>query len=142
MRPDGYGLLRLGRREYGFFLEFDRGTVHPAALRAKFAAYQRYMSSARVVRDYAGFPTVLVVTTGPGGEQRIVDAVVAVNTAYAAPLPVLVTTTEWIAADADGILGPIWLRPGRTSRLRWPCEPDGSEPAKVPSAGGPDGPGT
>src|SRR5438105_11674712 len=29
------------QREYGFFLEFDRGSVRPAPLRAKFAAYQR-----------------------------------------------------------------------------------------------------
>jgi Replication-relaxation len=42
MRPDGYGLLRLGRREYGFFVEFDRGTVYPRALTSKFAAYLRY----------------------------------------------------------------------------------------------------
>jgi hypothetical protein len=142
MRPDGYGLLRLRRREYGFFLEFDRGTVHPAALRAKFTAYHRYMSSVQAARDYNGFPTILVITTGPGGEQRIADVIVAVNTAYAAPLPVFVTTTEWISADADGILDRIWLRPGRTGRSRWPCEPDGIGRARVWSAGGPDGPGT
>jgi hypothetical protein len=142
MRPDGYGLLRLGHREYGFFLEFDRGTVHPAALRAKFAAYHRYRASARAARDYDGFPTILVITTGPGGEQRIVDVVVAVSTACAAPLQVFVTTTEWIAAEADGILGRIWLRPGRTGRLRFPSEPDGIGRARVRSAGGPDGSGT
>jgi hypothetical protein len=45
MRPDGYGLLRLGRREYGFFVEFDRGTVRPSARRAKFTAYNRYRST-------------------------------------------------------------------------------------------------
>src|SRR6266852_4440196 len=41
LRPDGYGVLRLGRRDYGFFLEFDRGTVQPAPLRAKLAQSQR-----------------------------------------------------------------------------------------------------
>ena len=24
LRPDGYGLVRLGQRQHGFFLEFDR----------------------------------------------------------------------------------------------------------------------
>ena len=46
LRPDGYGVLRLGQRDYGFFLEFDRGNVRPAPLRAKFAAYHRYLASA------------------------------------------------------------------------------------------------
>jgi hypothetical protein len=54
LRPDGYGVLRLARREYAFFLEFDRGTVRPAPLRAKFAAYHRYLASARAARDYDG----------------------------------------------------------------------------------------
>jgi len=34
LRPDGYGVFRLGRRAYGFFLEFDRGTVRSPPLRA------------------------------------------------------------------------------------------------------------
>jgi Replication-relaxation len=75
VRPDGYGLVRLGRRDYGFFLEFDRGTMRPAALRAKFTAYHRYRASGRAVRDYDGFPTILVTTQGPGAEERVADAV-------------------------------------------------------------------
>src|SRR5216683_5051954 len=75
MRPDGYGLVRLGRREYGFFLEFDRGTVRSAPLRAKFLAYHRYLASARAARDFDGPPSILVVTTGPGAEDRVADAV-------------------------------------------------------------------
>jgi hypothetical protein len=64
MRPDGYGLLREAHRESGFFLEFDRGTIRPGALRAKFAAYQRYISSPVSTRDFTGFPTILIVTSG------------------------------------------------------------------------------
>jgi hypothetical protein len=91
-RPDGYGLLQVERREHGFFLEFDRGTVHPAALRAKFAAYQRYESGVWAPRDYETFPAILVVTAGPGSEQRVVDAVRAANAWQASPLAVLATT--------------------------------------------------
>jgi len=61
LRPDGYGLLRLGAGHYGFFLEFDRGSMHAGRLRAKFTAYHRYAASAQATRSCAGFPTVLVV---------------------------------------------------------------------------------
>jgi hypothetical protein len=121
VRPDGYGLLRLGRREYGFFLEFDRGTVRPAALRAKFAAYHRYRASARAVRDYDGFPTILVVTHGPGAENRVADAVLAADGGQAAPLGVLITTAELLARVDGGLFGPIWRTPGYAARAcRWP----------------------
>jgi len=120
VRPDGYGLLRLGRRDYGFFLEFDRGTVRPAALRAKFAAYQRYRASVRVARDYDGFPTILVVTTGPGAEQRIVDAVRAATAGQVSRPLILVTTLGWINCDAEGPFGLIWLDPHSGRRRRWP----------------------
>jgi hypothetical protein len=70
LRPNGYGLVRLGRREHGFFMEFDRGTVWPSALRTKFAAYVRSRASARAAREYDGFPCLLVVSEHPGGERR------------------------------------------------------------------------
>jgi hypothetical protein len=120
MRPDGYGLLRLGRREYGFFLEYDRGTVHAAALRAKFAAYHRYQASDRAARDYDGFPTVLVVTSGPVSEQRIVEAFRASAAGLMSRLPVLVTSRGWFEADRLGPLGRIWLDPGSEIRRNWP----------------------
>jgi hypothetical protein len=119
-RPDGYGLLRLGRREHGFFLEFDRGTVHPAALRAKFAAYQRYESGIWAPRDYETFPAILVVTAGPGSEQRVVDAVRAAHAWQASRLAVLVTTVGWIESDSRGPFGSIWLDPERGIRRSWP----------------------
>jgi hypothetical protein len=122
MRPDGYGLLRLGRREHGFFLEFDRGTVHPAALRAKFAAYQRYVAGMWASRDYDGFPTILVVTTGPGSEQRIVDAVRAAAAGRWSQLAVRVTTVGWIENDSHGPFGSIWLDPDHGMRRSWPGE--------------------
>ncbi len=121
VRPDGYGLVRLGRREHGFFLEFDRGTVHSAALRAKFAAYHRYRASAAAERDYDGFPTVLVVTTGPGGEQRIVDAVRSAGAGLASSLPVLVTTVGWISSDFGGPFGSIWRDAEGGLRRSWPA---------------------
>jgi hypothetical protein len=119
-RPDGYGLLRVADREYGFFLEFDRGTIRPTAMRAKFAAYQRYMSSPRAERDFTGFPMIPVLTSGPSGEQRIIDAVRAVSVAEGRRLPVLVTTAEWLKGNAAGAFGRIWLASDRGPRRDWP----------------------
>jgi hypothetical protein len=120
VRPDGYGLLRLGRQEYGFFLEFDRGTVRPGALRAKFAAYQRYRASARAAREYQGFPTILVVTSGPGAEERLASAVRAANVGQPA-LPVLLTTLGWIEEQRDCALGSVWRDAERSRRRSWPA---------------------
>jgi hypothetical protein len=118
VRPDGYGLLRLRHREHGFFLEFDRGTVRPQALRAKFAAYQRYLASPRSAREYLGFPTILVVTSGPGAEERLASAVRAANVGHPT-LPVLLTTLAWIEGCRDSALGPIWRDPERSCRRAW-----------------------
>src|SRR5207245_1008281 len=112
MRPGGYGLVRLGRREYGFFLEFDRGTVRPAPLRAKFAAYHRYLASARAARDFDGPPSILVVTAGPGAEDRVVGAVLAAEIGEPRRLPLLVTTVHLPLTAEVGQLDPIRPRLG------------------------------
>src|SRR5207302_7420076 len=101
-RPDGYGVLRLGRREYGFFLEFDRGNVRPAPLRAKFAAYHRYLASARAAREFDGAPSVIVVTAGPAAEDRVADAVMAAEFGHPQRLPLLLTTMDRLITAEHG----------------------------------------
>jgi hypothetical protein len=121
LRPDGYGVLRLGRREYGFFVEFDRGSMRPGRLRAKFAAYHRYRASARVRRDYDGFPRVLVVTTEPGAEERLARAIQAADAGQAAALPAFLTTTGLLANAPGGPLGRVWRTAADPARrLLWP----------------------
>jgi hypothetical protein len=112
LRPDGYGVLRLGQRDYGFFLEFDRGTVRPAPLRVKFTAYHRYLASARAARDFDGPPSILVVTAGPAAEDRVVDAVLAAEVGQPRRLPLLVTTVDFLIAADGGPFDPIWRVPG------------------------------
>jgi hypothetical protein len=63
IRPDGYGRYRRGSWQFGFFLEFDRGTERLSQYAAKLASYYRYRDSDACKRDYACSPTVLVVTT-------------------------------------------------------------------------------
>jgi hypothetical protein len=119
VRPDGYGLLRLGQREYGFFLEFDRGTVRPSALRAKFAAYHRYRSTPMAARDFHGFPVTLVMTTGPASERRIIEAVQSVRVGDETGFPVLVTTIGWFESNPGAVWERIWLDPIHARRRAW-----------------------
>jgi hypothetical protein len=120
VRPDGYGLLRIGQREYGFFLEYDRGTVRTTSLRAKFAAYDRYRMSARAEREYDGFPDILVVTAG-GAEDRITDAIASVACGSTWHPRTFVTTVALLRVTRAGPLGPIWRVPGPTARrVSWP----------------------
>jgi hypothetical protein len=128
LRPDGYGLLRLASHECGFFLELDRATMRPSELRVKFVAYHRFRASRRAVQVYTSFPTILVVTTGPGAEHRLATAVRAVDPGFASPLPVLLTTTAWIDAHPRGMLGPIWRQPQARTRLCWPRLTHGGVP--------------
>jgi len=117
-RPDGYGLLRLGRQQHGFFLEFDRGSMRPGRLRAKFAAYHRYRAGDHAARSYAGFPTLLVVTTGPGAEQRLARALRAADAGQGSPLSALLTTTGLLETTPGGPLGPVWRTAADPTRRR------------------------
>jgi hypothetical protein len=120
LRPDGYGVIRLGRRKYGFFLEFDRGTVRSAPLRAKFVAYHRYLASARAAREFDGPPSVVVVTAGPGAEDRVADAVTAAAVGQARPLPLLLTTMDLLITAEQGPFDRVWRIPGEHSgRCAW-----------------------
>lgn len=119
VRPDGYGVYRHNGHRYGFFLEYDRATTGRRDYREKFAAYTQYRESGRFERDYLGFPSILIVTTGPGTEARIVREIQAIGRGRPAPLPVLLTTTTRITADPMGMLGPIWREEGGPARRRW-----------------------
>jgi hypothetical protein len=120
LRPDGYGVYRHAGQLHGFFLEYDRGTASARDYRQKFDAYFAYRDSGRYARDYDGFPTVLVVTNGPGPEERIARALRAMGVGRQSPLPVLLTTEGRIDACVGGPLGPIWRDPWSTDRRVWP----------------------
>jgi hypothetical protein len=107
-RPDGYGCYRRGANRFGFFLEFDRGTERRSEYAAKLATYYRYRH-ASASRDYRGFPTLLVVTTSQRAEDVIADqARIGADLCGSTPLRVLLTTTDRIREDDEGILGRIW----------------------------------
>lgn len=127
LRPDGYGLYRHVGQLYGFFLEYDRGTMSARDYLAKFAAYYEYLASGRFERDYRGFPTVLVVTSDNTAEERVARAVCAAAVGRGQALPLLLTC-EWRLTDPRnpyGILGPVWREPDAAfhDRRFWPLTP-------------------
>jgi Replication-relaxation len=139
VRPDGYGLYRHAGHLYGFFLEYDRGTMRPGEYRAKFAAYHDAWASGRFEREYDGLPTILVVTSGPGPERRIAGAIAAAGVGREPPLPVLLTTTGRIESDRSGLPGPIWREPGRSARRHWPVTGGVASPGRTFGRSSPGG---
>lgn len=122
LRPDGYGIYRHRGKLYGFFLEYDRGTMNARDYHDKFAAYFEYLASGRFQRDYDGFPTILMVTTDYGAEERIASAARSAAVGRGVDLPLLLTC-EW-RLDRDpgsrhGLLGCIWREPSSARRRHW-----------------------
>lgn len=127
VRPDGYGIYRLHGERYGFFLEYDRGTMSARDYGEKFATYYDYWASGRFERDYEGFPTILVVTDVPGAEERIARAARAAAVGRPASLPLLLAC-RWRLDDErnpHGLLGPIWREPDGAFHARRPWLLDG-----------------
>ena len=129
VRPDGYGVYRHRGRLYGFFLEYDRGTMSTHAYVQKFAAYAAYRACRHFERTYTGFPTILVVTADDATEQRLARAARAAAVGQPPALPVLLTCRWRIDDESNppGLLGPIWREPeaGFQERRFWP---DGRPP--------------
>ncbi|MDP9383215.1 MAG: replication-relaxation family protein [Chloroflexota bacterium] len=118
VRPDGYGIYRRGEERYGFYLEWDRGTMGEAGYMRKFRAYLDLRESGRYERDLIGFPTILVVTENRSCELRI-DKAVRATCAGVDQLPVLLTTRGRVEADRDGLLGEVWREPGEEMLRYW-----------------------
>jgi len=122
VRPDGYGLYRNEDCLYGFFLEFDRGTMGAHDYVAKLNAYADYLTSGRFARDYVGFPTVLVVAADNAAEERFARAARLAAIGRPSQLPILLTTMSRVENPSNSLdlLGQIWRSPMvRSQRRRW-----------------------
>jgi hypothetical protein len=128
LRPDGYGVVRVGGAQHGFLLEFDRGTMRSGQLRTKFVAYHRYILSPHAARAFDGFPTILIVTTSPASERRLAAALCAADRGQVAPLSAQLTTTGWLEASPLGPFGPVWRTAVSASRRTWPDAGQGWQP--------------
>jgi len=106
IRPDGAGECRVEGRRFRFWLEWDRGTMGPRDLRAKFAAYARYVRSHEWRADgNTPLRALLVVTTSE-------EQVASIEQALGATLPAHLAFNVYIATSAallaQGPLAPIW----------------------------------
>ena len=114
VRPDGYAMVRHDGELYGFFLEYDRGTMSARDYAEKWAVYYDYRDSRAYELDYDGFPTILVVTADNRSEERIARSARAASVGRPVSLPILLTC-EWRVhrgpSNPDGLLGPIWRKP-------------------------------
>src|SRR5215472_15909899 len=100
------------RRPVRLLARVRPGTMRARDYRRKFAAYYRYRDTGRFQRDYTGFPTILVVTSGTCAESRIARVINAAAMGRQPPLPVLITTLGWIEGHPEGLLGPVWRETG------------------------------
>ncbi|HLJ69317.1 MAG TPA: replication-relaxation family protein [Chloroflexota bacterium] len=114
LRPDGYGMYRRDGTLYGFFVEYDRGTMRRRGYAGKLDAYYDYGISRRYERDYCGYPTILLVTANNTTEEAIAHVARSAADRYGSPLPLLLTCTWRLEAHGNphGLLGPIWREPG------------------------------
>jgi hypothetical protein len=98
VRPDGFGVLRLGRRRLSFFLEFDRGSEELDVVATKCAEYAR----AARLSNAADVLLFVVLTSRREAEVRRMLGGCGVST---------FTTTVDRLAD-DPLSGKAWLAIG------------------------------
>jgi hypothetical protein len=113
LRPDGYGIYRRNGRRFGFFLEFDRGTMNRRDYFKKLSAYYDYATTRHFERDYNGYPAILIVTTGNGAEERIARVAREAAVGRSVSLPLLLTC-RWRIDDPTnprGLIGRVWREP-------------------------------
>jgi len=140
LRPDAAGLACLGGRRHPFFLEYDRGTTSRRARLGKLAAYYAFLETGRYAEEHAAFPTILVVATSPGGEDRFAEAARAAAVGRPVRLPLLLTTEGRLAPgrhNPAGPLGPIWRDAWSTDRRRWPADAMDTHPPPPSDREGP-----
>lgn len=113
LRPDGYGLFRYDGQFYGFFLEYDRGTMSVRSCLRKLATYYDDWESGRFARDYVGFPTILVVATTYAAERRFSAVARLAALGRGSALPILLATEAHLhdKSNPHGLLGPVWRTP-------------------------------
>ena len=108
IRPDGAGEWRVDGQRFRFWLEWDRGTMGPRDLSAKFTAYARYLQSGEWrVDGNEPLPALLIVTQSDEQMARLEQALKEALPTSFLPQVVLALTAE---LRAHGPLSAIWRR--------------------------------
>jgi hypothetical protein len=109
LRPDGYGVYRVGEQVYPFLLEWDRGTAVLSKYRFKFALYADYYAG--LVRQSSNItvPALWVVTVNEGRVNAILNLVQSLKRRIGFDLPILVTTVRRL--EMRDVTGSVWSMP-------------------------------
>ena len=129
VRPDAFGVLKLGGKQTPFFLEWERRAVRPVTMAARIAPYLRYYATSRPLDEHGAVPAVLVVFDDELAAThflRVADHGMR-RAGVKAPL--------WVSLKAAlerlGPLGAAWRRPGRWDPPRpFACRPAGLGPRR------------
>ena len=112
VRPDAFGTVRYGEREWPFFLEWERRAVRPVTMASRLAPYLRYYSSHRPVDDHGAQPAVLVVFDDDVIESHFLRVAREEIARAGVHVPLWVSHTA--ALNNLGPLGPAWRPPDGT----------------------------
>ncbi len=124
LRPDAYGVYRIGDERIGFWLEVDRThyklRTHSQSgytFARKARAYLSYFKHVWLLGLHVGFPTLLILTSTPSRMNSVRH--IFVESAYELVMrlipPVYVTTARLF--ERFGPLKPIWRTPLRKARV-------------------------
>ena len=109
LRPDGYGVYRVGERVYPFLLEWDRGTAVLSKYRQKFALYADYYAGLVRQSNRIAVPALWVVTVNEGRVEAIFNASQSLKRRIGFDLPIMVTTVQRL--EMKGVTGSVWSTP-------------------------------
>ena len=71
LRPDALAEYRIGRRQFCFWLEWDRGTMNVCDLAIKFASYAQYVASREWQRARSVLPVLICIAPDVAQERRM-----------------------------------------------------------------------
>ena len=113
IQPDGFGRYLHPGGACEFYLEYDRGTEGPTALKEKLRSYRRFAAG---WGEGAAFPNLLVVVPDEDRESDVLRAEERAgrNKKKADPVSIFVTNEDLLATR--GMLGPAWLPTDSESR--------------------------
>lgn len=121
IRPDGFGVYRVGGVDHPFHLEWDRGTMRPGQYARKLAAYRAYAEAAAFLADRRVVPTLLFVFSRPDKEASTLALARVVLAGIQQPL---LATSRW-RMERYGVDAPIWRSPFEQARRAWLLRDDG-----------------
>ena len=109
-------MVRVGRKTYPFFLEYERRAVNPSTMVARLAPYLRYYSSNRPLEDHGERPLVLIVFDDPLAEANFLGVARSEVERSGVKLPLWVSHRE--AIEGVGPLGKAWRNPDAPEPVR------------------------